>query len=659
MRWPFRRSSGVNSGSATQVDQPEQLDATPTRTPPSQAVAAQAEAWRDLPGMSLLGAMPSATDTGFSQSLPSRWRTPPALGPLGHEVRTDVPGGLVSGVARTVDPLDTRPADFVWRIPEPAGPVGGPEQPPAVRALTPAATPRTAPAPAVASQASPPSTPPAPAPQIGSAGDENVEIRPLSSARPLSALAPTAQPAQEFVPPSPPIPGDAAASTGSDSDPLAPAQSDTPQARQALPDAATAVEARDPRPVPADVTDGPTAAAPDRGVNAEPAPGTPESPPGFPAAGSGTEFTLREARSGPDPQGSAPTVAPLISRSPLPRSSAQPLIAGPTTSSPGSAADAVDRPASATSPVLPRLSSDEPTSPQTSDLTPSNEAGEPAAAVPDQESPAPGALTAASEAAADSPASVTYAAQPEPTQAQAQAQAQTQAPEPGDAASPPMAQPAATEPVSAAPIQPTRTAPIVSATRFLPASTPISVLRPPTAPVDQPVREAESVVGGYATAATLSPVPGASTEPAAVVSGAAPFGQTSAAPPIASSSASAATAAARAAATTIAGNPPSRRAASPERSINTLTRTVGAGLGALAAPASAIEEAVSAAGSAGAIASGSAPAAPTTATTAAVAPHDPAALDALARQLYGRFSRHLAGELLIDRERSQFLTDLH
>jgi hypothetical protein len=38
--------------------------------------------------------------------------------------------------------------------------------------------------------------------------------------------------------------------------------------------------------------------------------------------------------------------------------------------------------------------------------------------------------------------------------------------------------------------------------------------------------------------------------------------------------------------------------------------------------------------------------------------HDPAALDSLARQLYGRFSRHLAGELLIDRERAQFLTDL-
>lgn len=46
-------------------------------------------------------------------------------------------------------------------------------------------------------------------------------------------------------------------------------------------------------------------------------------------------------------------------------------------------------------------------------------------------------------------------------------------------------------------------------------------------------------------------------------------------------------------------------------------------------------------------------------TAAATAPHDPAALDLLARQLYGRFSRHLAGELLVDRERSQFLTDLH
>lgn len=40
------------------------------------------------------------------------------------------------------------------------------------------------------------------------------------------------------------------------------------------------------------------------------------------------------------------------------------------------------------------------------------------------------------------------------------------------------------------------------------------------------------------------------------------------------------------------------------------------------------------------------------------APADPAELDRLARQLYGRFSRRLAGELLIDRERAQFLSDL-
>ncbi len=55
----------------------------------------------------------------------------------------------------------------------------------------------------------------------------------------------------------------------------------------------------------------------------------------------------------------------------------------------------------------------------------------------------------------------------------------------------------------------------------------------------------------------------------------------------------------------------------------------------------------------------SAPGAARPPAAATTTPHDPAALDVLARQLYGRFTRHLAGELLIDRERSQFLTDLH
>jgi hypothetical protein len=59
----------------------------------------------------------------------------------------------------------------------------------------------------------------------------------------------------------------------------------------------------------------------------------------------------------------------------------------------------------------------------------------------------------------------------------------------------------------------------------------------------------------------------------------------------------------------------------------------------------------------------SAASAATSASASAPAPTSPtatdhAALDTLARQLYGRFSRHLAGELLIDRERAQFLTDL-
>jgi len=117
MRWPFRRSSGETSGPATQAEQSEAQDTAPAVEP----VAGRTAAWRDLPGgLPVLGAMPSTMEAGFSRTLPSRWHTPPALGPLGHDVRTDVPGGLVSGVARTVDPLDTRPADFVWRLPDPA-----------------------------------------------------------------------------------------------------------------------------------------------------------------------------------------------------------------------------------------------------------------------------------------------------------------------------------------------------------------------------------------------------------------------------------------------------------------------------------------------------------------------------------------------------------
>ncbi|MGH6656063.1 MAG: hypothetical protein ACRDVE_12765, partial [Actinocrinis sp.] len=82
---------------------------------PSPAPVAE---WQRLSGgLSRLGAMPTTLDAAFSDSLPTRWRTAPALGPLGHDVRTDVPGGLVSGVTRTVDPRDTRPADLVWRVP--------------------------------------------------------------------------------------------------------------------------------------------------------------------------------------------------------------------------------------------------------------------------------------------------------------------------------------------------------------------------------------------------------------------------------------------------------------------------------------------------------------------------------------------------------------
>src|SRR5579859_7888466 len=89
MRWPFRRSSS------------SQIEPEPEPTPAQASDETHATAaWQDLPAMTpALGAMPTVTNPSFTRSLPTRWTTPPALGALGHDVRTDVPGGLVSGVA--------------------------------------------------------------------------------------------------------------------------------------------------------------------------------------------------------------------------------------------------------------------------------------------------------------------------------------------------------------------------------------------------------------------------------------------------------------------------------------------------------------------------------------------------------------------------------
>jgi hypothetical protein len=174
-----------------------------------------------------------------------------------------------------------------------------------------------------------------------------------------------------------------------------------------------------------------------------------------------------------------------------------------------------------------------------------------------------------------------------------------------------------------------RVAPLISAARFIPTAAPVSVLQAPTAPVDQPVRAAESMLStesfvGTFAARSQSPSPGAapSASPAQSLLNHA----------VASVS-------------NVARNATQQTVMRQARSL----------------PEPAEPPTVANAGAArthAAAASPPAHAARPYAAAHAPAAHDPAALDALARQLYGRFSRHLAGELLIDRERSQFLTDL-
>lgn len=617
MRWPFRRSPSPDSSTNSGADP---VEASNPATDTAQAAPApESGAWRDLPaGLPVLGAMPSATDPGFSRSLPSRWHNPPALGPLGHEVRTDVPGGLVSGAARTVDPLDTRPADFVWRVPDAADQATAADQ--EIRALTQATAARTVTAPTTATTA---------VAREGSGADSSqIVSRARQSQAAQNPLVPVIS--QTSVP-SPGNPARSDADTGAATGAPASPGGGTTQTRQALPDAVTAVEARDPRPVPADVTDGPTAAAPDRGVTAEPRPGTLQSPPEAPRTGFGSLLTPREARPGPDPRGSAPAVAPLVSRGPLPRASAGPLVGGQ------GATDRGPRPAGAAA-----------TEPSNTDFSvpPGRPDGRPLAA---KQPPQDGSPTSDTESDPDTD-SGTYPAFPDSGEPPNAVHINgTQGPDTSAESAAPAAtaaSPAAVSDQAARPVG-VRMAPLVSASRSGSAAARISVLQPPSAPVDQPVRKAESVIGGFAIASPATVAPSPAT-PAA---------------PLAPEAAVMQTAAARAMTASATAADSAMRATGPllaqPQNISARTTT---GIDRSAAALQAAEGAANRVARPGAIgetgAPNASPSMPTAAATA-VTPHDPAALDTLARQLYGRLSRHLAGELLIDRERSHLLTDLH
>ncbi len=607
MRWPFRRSSSSQIEPEPQPAADENPDETNARP-----------AWQNLSAMTpALGAMPTVTDTDFTRSLPTRWTTPPALSALGHDVRMDVPGGLVSGVARTVDPRDTRPADLAWRTPEitlprapqpvqPARPIQTLQTTQSAQSTQSAPMPQPAHTPEIAE------TPYPQPPGIQTRSVQTPRIQTPSAQTP-SVQTPAVQIPDRQTPDHQTSQTSVSPSVGSSPLPSSPlpsppmpidASPDTAQARQVLHSAASSVEARNPRPVSADVTDGPAAAAPVQGVMVEPDSTMLASPQSATTSEPDPLLTPREARPGPDPLGSAPAVAPLISRNTIARNT----VARSPVSQNTSSRNAISRGAAADD-ALPQRSPQPISQPQ-----PTIQSAEPAS-IPDP--PSDSADEPQSQSPTEdlqppqSPLTPTPTADDQPVPASA-----------GSSATAPTASPTADSPSpSPSPSLTSRIAPLISAAaRFIPsAAAPINLLQAPTTPVDQPVRAAESILSTESFVSSF------------VGSGTPTFPQlptiTQPRPPSAL-------------------NPTSQSPAvrsSPPRSPAVQSPTVHAPAAHTAAAD---------------VSAAHVPGVHTPASAHGPTQHDPAALDSLARQLYGRFSRHLAGELLIDRERSQFLTDL-
>src|SRR5689334_16083187 len=84
MPWPFRRRRGAPS--------PRNAGTSASERPLG--------GWRELPALApVIPPQPTSGSRQFVRTLPSRWQQPPALGPLGHDVRADAAGGTVSGLA--------------------------------------------------------------------------------------------------------------------------------------------------------------------------------------------------------------------------------------------------------------------------------------------------------------------------------------------------------------------------------------------------------------------------------------------------------------------------------------------------------------------------------------------------------------------------------
>src|SRR5215472_15619301 len=129
MLWPFRSRRGAEGGGARRGDVGRAGSASATAgdamgSADGSAAARPVGRWRELPVLTgVIPAQPTSGSGQFARTLPSRWQQPPVLERLGHDVRSDAPGGTVTGRAM----LTSQPAAASGPGAYPAGPPPGTE----------------------------------------------------------------------------------------------------------------------------------------------------------------------------------------------------------------------------------------------------------------------------------------------------------------------------------------------------------------------------------------------------------------------------------------------------------------------------------------------------------------------------------------------------
>lgn len=200
----MRRRGAPQADTGPEPDQQAESEPTGPTGPESAQRQRPEGAWRELTGPTgVTGGPLAGGNTRFVRTLPSRWQQPQILGPLGHDVRPDIPGGLAPDLARTVQPSIGERPELVWA----AEPIAAPA--PDARGTAAVTTPSAArPSEQFSPSRTVASTPIAPASQapttsVPAASIPRVGVDSATSVEPAQAAAAPRPPEQSGTPTAP------------------------------------------------------------------------------------------------------------------------------------------------------------------------------------------------------------------------------------------------------------------------------------------------------------------------------------------------------------------------------------------------------------------------------------------------------------------------